>query len=113
MKVVMCLPRRRRVDASQLGAEILNQGRNPKKKENDNEEPNETRSPHHSDRHVGHLHHVQTPPLIRARNSTPRKRGERAFVLLATTMPLTAVRRPVAAVPAKHVVTGSLLGRQQ
>jgi hypothetical protein len=48
-----------------LGAQILNQRRNPKKKENDDEEPNEAHSPHHSIRHIGYLHHDKTPPMIR------------------------------------------------
>src|SRR5712692_10038552 len=32
----------------------------PRSKKNDDEKPNQAHSPHHSDRHIGRLHHAQT-----------------------------------------------------
>ena len=95
-----------------LGAQILNQRSNPQKKENDDEEAKEAHSPHHSDRHVSHLHHVQTPSVIHAGGSLSRKRSEGAFVLLAAVL-TTAVRPRVPMVSAKHVVAANLLRRQE
>jgi hypothetical protein len=40
------------------GAQIFNTGRNSKKKENNKKEVNKAHSPHHSHRHVGHLHYA-------------------------------------------------------
>ena len=68
MIVVICLPAGAASDENQLGAEIFNQCRNSKKEQSNNEEPNEAHSPHHSERHISYLHHIQRPPLIRARS---------------------------------------------
>ncbi len=88
-----------------IRSQILDARGDAKKQKDDEKQPDQAHSPHHSHRHVSHLHHIQPLPLIGVGAGRTR--------VLSAAMPMAVLWSPIVAVAAQRVVAGNLLARQQ